>query len=149
TLGVGNYFVPVYDDGDVLRVHGEMNYPFNSKLSFALDGNYYRYSLTGQEYAWHRPDWDGTFRADYNLRNKIIATAAITLIGQRHALVKAPEKVVRLDMHPNLNLGAEYRYTKAISFWVRANNLSYKKYYEWNYYPAHNFMILAGITYSL
>lgn len=149
TLGVGNYFVPVYDDGDILRVHGEMSYPFNSKLSFTLDGNYYRYSLTGQDYAWHRPDWDGTFRADYNLRNKIIATAAITLIGQRHALVKAPEKVVRLDMHPNLNLGAEYRYTKAMSFWVRANNLSYKKYYEWNYYPAHNFMILAGITYSL
>ena len=149
TLGVGNYFVPVYDDGDMLRVHGEMSYPFNSKLSFALDGNYYRYSLTGQDYAWHRPDWDGTFRADYNLRNKIVASAAITLIGQRHALVKAPEKVVKLEMHPNLNLGAEYRYTKVMSFWVRANNLSYKKYYEWNYYPAHNFMILAGFTYSL
>ncbi len=149
TLGVGNYFLPVYDDGDMLRVHGEMSYPFNSKLSFALDGNYYRYSLTGQDYAWHRPDWDGTFRADYNLRNKIVASAAITLVGQRHALVKAPEKVVKLEMHPNLNLGAEYRYTKAMSFWVRANNLSYKKYYEWNYYPAHNFMILAGFTYSL
>jgi hypothetical protein len=149
TLGVGNYFVPVYDDGDMLRVHGEMSYPFNSKLSFALDGNYYRYSLTGQEYAWHRPDWDGTFRADYNLRNKIVASAALTLIGQRHALVKAPEKVVKLEMHPNLNLGAEYRYTRVMSFWVRANNLSYKKYYEWNYYPAHNFMILAGFTYSL
>ncbi len=149
TLGVGNYFLPVYDDGDMLRVHGEMSYPFNSKLSFALDGNYYRYSLTGQEYAWHRPDWDGTFRADYNLRNKIVASAAITLVGQRHALVKAPEKVVKLEMHPNLNLGAEYRYTKVMSFWVRANNLSYKKYYEWNYYPAHNFMILAGFTYSL
>lgn len=149
TLGVGNYFVPVYDDGDMLRVHGEMSYPFNSKLSFALDGNYYRYSLTGQEYAWHRPDWDGTLRADYNLRNKIVASAAVTLIGQRHALVKAPEKVVKLEMHPNLNLGAEYRYTRVMSFWVRANNLSYKKYYEWNYYPAHNFMILAGFTYSL
>lgn len=149
TLGVGNYFVPVYDDGDMLRVHGEMSYPFNSKLSFALDGNYYRYSLTGQEYAWHRPDWDGTLRADYNLRNKIVASAAVTLIGQRHALVKAPEKVVKLEMHPNLNLGAEYRYTRVMSFWVRANNISYKKYYEWNYYPAHNFMILAGFTYSL
>jgi hypothetical protein len=114
-----------------------------------LIGNYYGYDLSGQTYAWHKPDWDGSVKADYNLRNKIVASATLSLLGQRHALVKAPENVVKLPVHPNLNLGVEYRYTPAVSFWLKCNNISYNRYFEWNYFPAHNFMFLAGFTYSL
>jgi hypothetical protein len=149
TVGVGNWFVPVYDDGNLLKVHGEVNYPFNNKLTMSLLANYYDYNLSGQEYAWHRPDWDGSLKADYNLRNKIIASATLSLTGPRHARIRAPENVVTLPVHPNLNLGAEYRYTPSISFWVKCNNISYNRYFEWNYYPARNFMIVAGFTYSL
>ena len=149
TTSVGNYFVPVYDNGDVFKVHGEMTYPLNRQLSLGLYANYYRYSLVTQEYAWHKPDWDGTLKADYNLRNKIVASAALTLLGERHARVAYPESVITLPVHANLNLGVEYRYTQALSFWVKMNNLSYDRYYEWNYYPAQNFTVLAGFTYNL
>jgi len=149
TTGVGNYFMPVYDDGNVLKVHGEMTYPLNRQLTFSLLGNYYRYSLANQQYAWHKPGWDGTLKADYNLRNKIVASASFTMLGQRFAKVTAPESVVTLPMHLNLNLGVEYRYTKALSFWLKLNNISYDRYYEWNYYPSQNFMVLGGFTYSL
>ncbi len=149
TTRVGNYFVPVYDDGNLLRVHGETTYPLNRHLTFSLSGNYYSYSLTSQDYAWHKPGWDGTLKADYNLRNKIIASASYTVLGQRHARIAAPESVVILPMHMNLNLGVEYRYTQALSFWLKLNNISYNRYYEWNYYPSQNFMILGGFTYSL
>jgi hypothetical protein len=64
-------------------------------------------------------------------------------------MVAAPEKVVKLPAYPNLNLGVEYKYTQAMSFWLKCDNISYNRYYEWNYYLAHNFMILAGFTYSL
>jgi hypothetical protein len=111
--------------------------------------NYYGYDLSSQKYAWHKPGWDGSLKADYNLRNKIVASAALSLIGQRHAMVAAPEKVVKLPAYPNLNLGVEYKYTQAMSFWLKCDNISYNRYYEWNYYLAHNFMILAGFTYSL
>jgi len=149
TLGVGNYFLPVYDDGDLFRVHGEVNYPLNRQMILSLQGNYYRYSLSDSDYAWHRPDWDGTVKLDYNLRNKIVASTSLTMNGRRFAMTKAPEKVKTLPIHANLNLGVEYRYTQVLSFWVKFNNISYDKYYEWNYYPAQNFMILGGFTYSL
>jgi hypothetical protein len=149
TVGVGNYFVPVYDDGNLLKVHGEVNYPVNRQFTLSLLGNYYGYDLSGQEYAWHKPDWDGSVKADYNLRNKIIASADLTVTGERHARVKAPEEIVILPFHPNLNLGVEYRYTTAISFWLKWNNISYNRFFEWNYYPSQNFMLLGGITYSL
>ncbi len=149
TLGVGNYFVPVYSDGNLLKVSGEVRYPLNREMTLSLLGNYYGYDLSGQEHAWHKPGWDGSAKFEYNLRNKIIASAALSLTGKRYAMVKAPENIVMLPFHPNLNLGAEYRYTQALSFWVKCNNISYSRYYEWNYYPARNFMILGGFTYSL
>ena len=149
TIGVGNYFLPVYDDGNLLKVHGEVTYPVNHLLTLSLLANYYGYDLSSQAYAWHKPDWDGSLKADYNLRNKIVASAALSLIGQRHAMVAAPEKVVKLPVHPNLNLGVEYKYTQALSFWLKCDNVSYNRYYEWNYYLARNFMILLGFTYSL
>jgi hypothetical protein len=149
TIGVGNYFVPVYDDGHLLKVHGETAFPVNSQLKFSIIGNYYGYNLSAQEYAWHKPGWEGSVKADYNLRNKIVASATFSLIGQRYARIAAPENTVKFKMHPNLNLGAEYRYTPVLSFWLKCNNISYSRYYEWNYYPARNFMILGGFTYSL
>lgn len=149
TTGVGNYFVPVYDDGNLLKVYGEVKYPVNRQLTLSVAGNWYGYDMSGEEYAWHKPDWDGSLKADYNLRNKITASAAFSLTGVRHALVKSPRDIVKLPVHPNLNLGAEYRYTPDISFWLRCNNISYNRYFEWNYYPSRNFMILGGFTYSL
>ncbi|HZM13484.1 MAG TPA: hypothetical protein VFB86_04845, partial [Bacteroidales bacterium] len=149
TIGVGNYFVPVYDDGNLLKVHGEAAFPVNQQLTISMTGNYYRYNLSGKEHAWHKPDWEGSVRADYNLRNKIVASASFSLIGQRYARIAAPENTVKLNVHPNLNLGVEYRYTPVLSFWLKCNNISYNRYYEWNYYPARNFMILGGFTYSL
>jgi len=149
TLGAGNWFVPLYSDGNLLKVHGGLKVPVNPRLTLSFEGNYYGYDLSGQEYAWHKPAWDGTIGAAYNLRNKIIASADLILTGDRYARVKAPEETVRLPFHPNLNMGIEYRYTTDISFWVRCNNVSYSRYFEWNYYPARNFMLTAGISYSL
>jgi len=149
TIGVGNYFVPVYDDGNLLKVHGETAFPVDQQLTISMTGNYYKYNLSGQEHAWHKPGWEGSVRADYNLRNKIVASATFSLIGQRYARIAAPENTVKFNVHPNLNLGAEYRYTPVLSFWLKCNNISYNRYYEWNYYPARNFMILGGFTYSL
>jgi hypothetical protein len=149
TIGVGNYFVPVYDDGQLLKVHGEVAFPVNHLLTLSLLGNYYGYNLSAQEYAWHKPEWDGSIKADYNLRNKIVASATFSLTGPRYARIAAPENTMKFPVHPNLNIGAEYRYTPALSFWLKCNNISYNRYYEWNYYPARNFMILGGFTYSL
>ncbi len=149
TIGYGNYFVPVYSDGNLLKVHGEIGLPVNPQMTLTLRGNYYGYDLSGQEYAWHKPGWDALMKADYNLRNKIIASAALSFTGDRYARVKAPQNIARLAWHPNLNMGIEYRYTPEISFWVRCNNISYNRYFEWNYYPSRNFMILGGLSYSL
>ena len=59
-----------------------------------------------------------------------------------------PSGIVDMPILFNVNFGAEYRYSKILSFWTKINNLS-NSYYEWTYYPTQRFLFMVGFTYSL
>jgi len=54
-----------------------------------------------------------------------------------------------MPAHLNLNLSAEYRYSKILSFWTKLNNIANNRYYEWAYYQSQGFLFMLGFTYSL
>ncbi|MBK7479198.1 MAG: hypothetical protein IPI69_05320 [Bacteroidales bacterium] len=58
-------------------------------------------------------------------------------------------RVIEQPVHVNLGLSAEYRYTRILSFWVKVDNVSWNRYYEWAFYPSQMFNIMAGFSYSL
>jgi hypothetical protein len=154
---MGNYFLPISDAVNLLNLHAEMNGPLNDKLSFSWIANYYQYS-TNLDHAWNKPAWDGKLGLIYNLRDKIIAGMELTAVGKRWQIVngdnlslKAGYKSVPIErlVHFNLNLTAEYRYSKILSFWTRLNDVAIDRYYEWAYYPSQRFIFMLGFTYSL
>jgi hypothetical protein len=160
----GNYFSAITDDVDLLNFHGEMGGPINDKFSFTGAANLYKYTLSKFDHPWNKSNWDGKFGLKYNLRDKIIAGIEITAQGKRYQsingdyIVPVPETIppavdpritILMPAHFNLNLSAEYRYSKILSFWTKLNNISNNQYYEWAYYPTHGFMFMFGFTYSL
>jgi hypothetical protein len=154
----GNFFIPLYDQAEILNVHGDMSGKVNDKIFFEAGANYYRYTLTNNDFAWNKPDWDATLGVKYNLRNKIIAGIGVDAIGKRKLLVTTEDPLflpatkshpIDMPAHLNFNIGAEYRYTKILSFWLKFNNISFKKYYEWAYYHSQRFICQVGFTYSL
>lgn len=150
----GNYFLPVWDDVEVLKIHGEMTGRITDKLSYTGNANWYRYTLTDLKYPWNKPDWDGKLGIEYNLRDKILAGLSLTALGKRHVSTSYPahpefQYETEYPSHFNLNLSAEYRYSKILSFWVKFNNIAYNKYYEWAFYPTQRFLFMGGFTYSL
>lgn len=154
----GNLFVPLTDDVDLINIHGEMTGKLTGKLSYGWVANYYKYTLTAFSKPWNKPEWDASFGLKYNLRDKIIAGMDINALGKRSLIVNGANLAKPLESAPvtieepyhiNLNLSAEYRYSKILSFWTRINNISYKKYYEWAYYPTHRYLFMVGFTYSL
>lgn len=157
TLSRGNYFKPLSDDSEILNLHGEMSGKIAGLLSFDAKANYYRYTLSENEFAWNKPGWDLSVGFKYNLKNKILAGMGIEALGNRKLLITSEDlgtalitrKTVEMPMHLNFNFSAEYRYTKILSFWLRFNNISFDRYYEWAYYPSKRFMGLVGFTYSL
>ncbi len=160
--GSGNYFSALSDDAELLNVHAELNQPVNDRLTLTGVYNFYRYTLTANDYAWNKPDWDSKIGFKYNLRDKIIAGLELTAIGKRKLMVNGDDPDIYTDLpllvssdplempsHFNLNLSAEYRYSKILSIWAKANNISYDRYYEWAYYPSKRFFFMLGFTYSL
>jgi hypothetical protein len=124
--------------------------------------NLYKYSLSKYEYAWNKPGWDGKLGLKYNLREKIIAGMEITALGKRKLIVngenisktstiplQGPAVISEMPAHININLSAEYRYSKILSIWTKLNNISGNHYYEWVYYPSQRFLFMLGITYNL
>ncbi len=154
---MGNYFLPIRDAVELLNIHAEMNGRINDKLSFDWKANIYQYH-TGIEFPWNKPGWDGLLGLKYDLREKIIAGLELTAIGKRKEVVNGDllsrqagysSFIVDMPAHFNLNLTAEYRYSKILSFWTRLNNISVDRYYEWAYYPSQRFIFMLGFTYSL
>lgn len=153
----GNHFIVLPDDAELLNINAEFNGSITEKFLFDVSANYYHYSLIENQFAWNKPNWKGKFGLFYNLRNKIIAGAEINAIGKRNLLVsKSPTGWMTLapvvteePVHINLGISAEYRYSKILSFWLKINNISWKRYYEWAYYPSQMFNFMVGFSYSL
>lgn len=152
---MGNLFVPLNDDGEIFNIHGEMNGVITDKLSYSGKANWYKYTLSNFDKPWNMPLWDVKVGARYNLRDKILANADLTIVGKRplaatsSGIFEPNIPVADSPAHMNLNIGAEYRYTKILSFWVKLNNISYNRYYEWAWYPSQRFLFMAGFTYSM
>ena len=153
----GNYFLPIYNDAELLNIHAEMSGRINDKLSFTWMANINNYSV-GTDYAWNKPAWDGKFGLKYNLRDKIIAGMELSAQGKRSTIVNGdylssqagyPSIMIEMPAHFNLSLSTEYRYSKILSLWAKLNNISYNRYYEWAYYPSQRFIFMVGFTYSL
>ena len=157
TENVGGFFEPVISDGNLANINGEVVTSFAGRFSAKLRGDYYHYTLTDIQFPYNMPSWDGSFQLNYNLRDKILAGASLNAIGQRDAFItmktmggpQVAPKTVELPMHMNLSLTAEYRYTKILSFWVKLNNISFNRNYEWAFYPSQRFLALVGFSYSL
>jgi len=153
---MGNYFTPLADDAEILNIHGELTGMIGDKVTFRGIANWYQYTLSKNEYAWNKPEWDANLNIKYNLRNKIIADIDLRTIGEyrllatRYDVILPPSaEVITRPAHFNMNISAEYRYTKILSVWARINNIAFKRYYEWAFYPTQRFNLMIGFTYSL
>jgi hypothetical protein len=158
TLSHGNYFLPLADQAEILNIHAETGGSITGKLSYEASGGYWKYTLAESDEPWGLPAWDANLKLKYNLRDKILANAGLSIGGKRKELITYEDidplgsdftKSIELPAKMFINLGAEYRFTNILSFWTRFDNISFTKQYERAFYPTRRFLFLAGFTYSL
>lgn len=149
-----NQYKVLYDNTDLFNVSGQLKYQYKEKINFIAKGNYYMYKTKNLERAYHKPQFDLTFSAVYNLKSKIILKGDIFVIGNQFALTKVVDSDYNYSYSSKLlkgivdiNLGAEYRYSKMMSFFVNFNNIANTRYYRWEKYPSQRFNFMAGLTF--
>jgi hypothetical protein len=150
-----NKYTVVYDDGTLLKIHGEVGYQKTEKFRLLVKGDYVKYFLDHQIQAWHTPTTRITLSAYYNLKQKISVKADLFALNEQYALTYLPNaakpstKLVKskeLGGLVDVNLGLEYRYTKFLSAFLNFNNIGAVRYQRWNDYPTQRFNLLAGVA---
>ncbi|MHB8260887.1 MAG: TonB-dependent receptor [Bacteroidia bacterium] len=150
-----NRYKVVYMNTNYLNINAQLKYQLKQKINFIAKGNYYGYTITDTSNVkpWHKPNFDLTFSANYNLKSKIILRADIFVIGKQWALQQTSannvivETPVLLNGITDINLGAEYRYTKMLSFFANFNNIGNFSYYRWDKYPTQRFNFMVGLSF--
>ena len=153
TIQLNNQFQVLYDNASILNIHGSLSYKYKEKINIIGKGNYYIYSPNTFTKAYHKPDYDFTLTGIYNLKSKIILKADLFVMGQQWArsLPKGDTSSVLKDVQikgwVDACLEAEYRYSKMMSFFIRANNIANQRYYRWENYPTQRFNFMFGLTF--
>lgn len=150
---VYNRFNLLYDNASLLKLSGELRHQLKEKLVVLAKGNYYLYHTKNLTHAYQKPDFDLTFSGIYNLQSKIIIRADIFFVGKQWALTQTNDggitalKPKQLPGYADINLEAEYRYSKMLSFFTRFNNIANQRYYRWERYPSQRFNFMIGVTF--
>lgn len=150
---VYNQFDVVYDNTSVLTVSGQLKYQHKEKLNLIGKGSYYIYKTKTLTRAYHKPDFDLTGSVIYNLQSKIILRADLFFMGKQWALTQLDDgttttlKPKQINGWADINLEAEYRYSKMLSFFARVNNIAGQRYYRWERYPSQRFNFMLGLTF--
>lgn len=146
-----NQFRIIYEDADILSLSSEFRYNYNEALSFILRVKYHEYYNVKKE-AFHRPGFEGSLAASYNLRDKFLVSTRLFYTGKRYAGTGLSDGSILRDEMPGYfdgNLKVQYRYTSLLSFFVRLNNFSATRYDNWYRYPVQRFQLMAGFSYAL
>lgn len=145
-------FNTIYDDVSLLNIRGELQFQTSEKIKMIAKGEYNKYDMKHELKPWQKPLWQTGITANYNLKNKIIATADIFLYGKRDARILKTDSLgsvfapKELKAIVDANIGLEYRYSKKLSAFVKFNNLGFMRYAIWNNYPSQKFNFLLGVT---
>lgn len=152
-----NKFGVIYDDATLLNLHGEVSYQQREKLRISLKGDYYNYKMKNELKAWYIPQLQFTLSANYNLRDKIVIKADLFYLDNQYYKIFTVDTTVATGIKPvskqlkgifDANIGAEYRYTKRLGFFVSFNNIANYRYYRWSNYPTQRFSLMGGLSYS-
>lgn len=159
-----NVFTPVYDSLTRLKVGGNFVFVNDEMLRLEVKGNYYLYknkktALVGptQETVelplYYRPSFDAGISATINYHDKVFGRIEFQALGRSpYATATAADgtdSLLYLPMRYGVNLEVEYRHNKALSFFLKADNLCFQRYFYWQNYPSYRALFLLGLTYTI
>ena len=163
---LSNVFVPIYLDDNRLTAGGSITFVNDEMLTLRAGGHYYAYSVVDDNASAsittqmpYRPNWDVLLAADLNYHDKWFFHLEGSLLG---SMVGAATQVVgttspslevvtteTLPMRYGIAAEVEYRHNRALSFFLRMDNLAFQRYWYWQNYPSQRGLFIAGLTYTI
>ncbi|OQA98866.1 MAG: hypothetical protein BWY22_00695 [Bacteroidetes bacterium ADurb.Bin217] len=152
TSGVQNSFVPVYDNGSLITLHGETGIK-RKNLDIQATINYYQYALDSIQRAWHRPAFESSLTLKYAIvnpitnKNKLIVSSQLFYEDIMYAQTY-DAKPYKMNALFDINLGVEYFYNSVMVVFFNVNNITAHSYQQYYLYPNQRTNFLVGLSYS-
>ncbi|MFD2742514.1 MULTISPECIES: TonB-dependent receptor [Sphingobacterium] len=154
----------VYDgDGEEsvkhVGIEGEINIRVSEAVNLGGRLNIDNYTMAYQAEAWHTPNVRLTANARFNISEKLYIDAEALFHGQTSArtfsynsdgvaIDPTAPRVQSIPSFLDLSAGAEYKATKQLGIFVKANNMLNNEYQRYLYYPRLGFNVIGGLNFS-
>jgi len=150
-----NKLTYVTDNASLLEVNGEITWQMHEKIRIIAKADFLGYTPDKELKAWHVPTLRMSYGGKYNLKDKIWINAAVLTYNKQYyrdfivddntGEIKTVAKELKGIV--DVNLGAEYRYTKLLGMFVQLNNIINVRYERYKNYPMQRFNVMAGVSY--
>ena len=133
-----------------LTAGGNITFVNDEMLTLRAGGHYYHYTYTGlgtptaNYEKFYRPDWDALVSAKVNYHDKWLFYLEGSLMGEVEGCMGDA-----LPMRYGIAAEVEYRHNRALSFFLRMDNLAFQRYWYWSNYPSQRGLFIAGLTYTI
>jgi hypothetical protein len=148
TITGKSFFVVNESQMKDIRIHGEIGYTLQEKLSLLAGVTLNQYSaLKDNEKAWGLlpVELNGSLR--WQIIKDFLVKSEVYFWDGAQYRNKAYQSQ-KLKPAADMNLGVEFTILPQLNGWVQVNNLFNNKYERWNQYPVLGFNVLAGVVYS-
>ena len=149
-----NSFKVIYDELADYEFLGSIDGKIKDIVYLNLEGkyNYYQARTQLDKTAWNLPKVRLSLTSDFKILPNLFAGLDVYYIGDRYDLdytfppFLTPAKI-NLSGYIDVNLHADYTFSKHWQVYAKANNLSTQKHKLWAFYPSQSIQIYAGIRY--
>lgn len=142
---LGNVFRTSYVNDNRLTVGASIAFVNDEMITLRAAGHYYHYTVTGDDSVLlYRPDWNFILSADVNYNDKWLFHLEGQLLGQMDG-----DLGETLPMRYGINAEVEYRHNRALSFFLKMDNLAFQRYKLWTNYPSQRGLFILGLTYTI
>jgi hypothetical protein len=128
-------FQLMYDDiTQVLNYHASLGWKYEDLYSLNASADYYHYTLSDMENAWHRPEWEINLNNSFIPSKDWFITANANLLGGIRAINLQSGHTTTLNPIIDVSARADYSFSKRFSVFIEGNNLlNQKNERYWNY----------------
>lgn len=153
---LGNMFTPYFIDVNVLDFGGDVTFENDEMITLIAGLNwyaYYGYDKT-QMPPLHAPKITAHLDSRINYKDKWLFTLKTLFVGPVYSIAMVDsegmyETYGKLRAHVGLSVEAEYIHSRALSFFVRVENMLCQRYFIWANYPSERLNAMIGLTYTI
>lgn len=139
-------FLVLYDDVNLFKFTTGLNYNRFNKFNVSTNFIFYAYNTTTPR-AYQRPNFEWNTNVSGLVAEKLKLHTGINVIGTRYGYLVGSLSSKELPVIADINIGADYRFKKHLSFFVNLNNLTNSTYQRWFNYPAYGLNGVGGVTF--